>query len=286
MNPVPFDFRKPVRLPAEWHKVLMGWFQTTSALAVRGWVKQLPVELKVAANSLEDGYAREFLADLPAETIGQRIMIGDRVPTMLALPRALVLNLVGVMLGESNAQGDRELTVVEEELMDYFLVNHWFPYFRESWPGLAPPSFHLQQRETQPKYSRLFAATEILVGLHFEVRGPFGQAKGQWFFPRQPLIQALSKEPVKAPAAIDEKEVTARKTQIVRSLPLSIECILGTAHLRLSELTRLQVGDVLLLDGSAAEGATAQAGGRPLFRGQVGRTGAWKAFRIDSFIEK
>ena len=145
---------------------------------------------------------------------------------------------------------------------------------------------HLQQREPQPRYSRQFAATEILVGLHFELRGPFGLAKGQWFFPRQPLIQALSKEPVTAPAVIDEKEVSARKAQIVRSLPLSTECILGTAHLQLSELSRLQVGDVLVLDGSAAEGVTARAGGRPLFRGQVGRTGTWKAFRIDSIIEK
>ena len=42
MNPIPFDFRKPVRLPPEWHKVLMGWFQTACALAGRAWAKQLP----------------------------------------------------------------------------------------------------------------------------------------------------------------------------------------------------------------------------------------------------
>src|ERR1700722_16760939 len=147
MKPVPFDFRKPVRLPTEWHKVLMGWFQTASALAPRGWAQQLPAGLTVAIHSLEDGYAREMLAGLPADFIGQRIMIGEgRVPPMLALPRALILNLGGVMLGENNGQEDRELTVVEEDLADYFLVTYWLPYFRDSWPGPTPPPFRPQHR--------------------------------------------------------------------------------------------------------------------------------------------
>lgn len=132
----------------------------------------------------------------------------------------------------------------------------------------------------------MFAPVDVLVSLHWHMRGPFGDAKGQWLLPRQPLIQALSREPATAPAAADEKEVATRKTQIVRTVPLSLECILGTAQLKLSELSSLQVGDVLLLDGSTALGVTACAGGRPLFRGQAGRTGAWKAFRIDSIIEK
>jgi flagellar motor switch protein FliM len=283
-----------VRLPPEWHKVLHGWFQTAAALANRGWAKQLPAALEVSTGALEDCHAGPTLAELPPATIGQRIMIAEgRVPTMLVLPRPLLLNLVGILLGENRAQDDRELTTVEEELADFFLVNHWLPYFRESWPGPTVQSgvqggmaWQLLQREAEPNYSRLFAAGEVLVKLPWKIHGPFGDGRGQWLFPRQALVQALKKDQPTTTQADDEKTAATRKTQLVRSLPLSIECVLGTAKLRLSELSRLQVGDVLLLDQRAGEPLAASVGGRPLFRGQMGRNGSWKAIRIESFIEK
>jgi flagellar motor switch protein FliM len=291
MIPVPYDFRKPARLPPEWHKLLQGWFQTSTTLASRGWAKQFPEPVDVGAGILEDCYAQATLAELPTASIGQRIMIGQgRVPTMLVLPRTLLLNLIGIMLGDNRPQEDRELTVVEDQLADYFLDNHWLPYFRESWPGPSLPggkqAWQLLQREAEPNYSRLFEPSDVLVNLHWKIRGPFGEGQGQWLFPRQALLQALAKEQVTADPGADEKIAAARKAQIVRALPLSIECILGTTQLRLSDLSRLQVGDVLLLDQRASDDMAALVGGRPMFRGRMGRDGSWKAFRIESFTEK
>jgi flagellar motor switch protein FliM len=287
MNPVPYDFRKPVRLPQEWHKLLQGWFRLSTSLAGRGWAKQLPEPLELSAGTMEDCYAQAVLAELPADSIGQHIpLAGGTLPTMLILPRPLLLNIVGLMVGEQQTQSDRELTAVEEELADFFFANHWLPYFRETWPGPAPLLGLVQQREAQPSYSRLFSTGEVLLSLHWRMHGPFGDGQGQWLLPRQALLQALMKDQEAAAQAGDEKEAAVRRAQIVRALPLSIECILGTAQLRLSELARLQVGDVLLLDQRIGDDVSASVGGRQLFRGQVGRNGSWKAFRIQSFIEK
>ena len=67
---------------------------------------------------------------------------------------------------------------------------------------------------------------------------------------------------------------------------LSVEVVLGSAELRLSELSSLQVGDVVLLDQRATDGVLARAGGHELFRGQAGRVGSWKAFQIDTNVKK
>ena len=290
MNPEPYDFRKPVRLAPEWQKLLLTWFQTSAALAARAWSKQIPVALELTMGPLEDVHAHTALAELPADAIGQRIaMATGTVPTMFVVPRPLLLNVIGAMLGESHAHEDRDLTTVEEELADYFIVNHWLPFFVESWPGPPVPAgqlWQLQHREAQPSYSRLFEPTEVLVKLNWKLRGPFGEGKGQWLFPRKALLQAVRKDQSSEDESSDEKVAAARKAQIVRTLPLSIECILGTAQLRLSELSRLQVGDVLLLDQRTGDNVTAFANGQQLFRGQVGRNGSWKAFRVESFIEK
>ncbi len=287
MNPIVYDFRKPARLPPEWHKLLHGWFHTAAALASRGWGKNLSVPLENAGVLMEDFYAQAALAALPGDSIGQHITLGPgRVPTLLVLRRSVLLNLVGVMLGEEQAQEDRELTVVEEQLAEYFLLNHWIPYYRECWPGPVPLSWQLGPREIEPQYSRLFAPGEVLLQLDWQVRGPFGDGRGQWLFPRQALVQALQTEAELAAQSVDEKEITARKVQIVRSLPLAVECILGTAQFSLSELSQLQVGDVLLLDQKSGDRVTALVGGRQMYRAQVGKNGSWKAFRIESFIEK
>ena len=69
-------------------------------------------------------------------------------------------------------------------------------------------------------------------------------------------------------------------------MPVVLELVLGTAELKLSQLSGLQVGDVVLLDQRDQGGIIARAGGLDLFRGRAGRTGSWKAFQIQSVVEK
>jgi flagellar motor switch protein FliM len=51
----------------------------------------------------------------------------------------------------------------------------------------------------------------------------------------------------------------------------------------LSQLARLQSGDVILLDQDATDDVMVGSGGRRIFRAKVGRTGARKAIRIEAF---
>ena len=151
MNVSPYDFTKPIRLPADWINRLSGWFATACTQANRSWAKQLPVPIEVSAGPLDTAYAQAGLAKLPSTVVAYRVLIaGGQLPTLLVLPRLLLLQIIGVMLGEKSAvTEDRELSVVEENLADYFLVQLWLPFFRESWPSRTPGSLGVRRKRKQ-----------------------------------------------------------------------------------------------------------------------------------------
>jgi flagellar motor switch protein FliM len=286
MTAVPYDFRKPVRLPPEWQQRLSAWYQSAVTLANRAWPKQLgPVE--VALGAAQTTFAQASLASLPAAAVGYRVLIADgRLPTFLVMPRLLYLQLIGVMLGDSAASSDRELTLVEENLAEYFLTNFWLPFFRESWPGASPVKWELSDRETDPQASRFFGARDVLVTLPWQIRGAWGVSDGVWLFLKKGLFDTLGDGAASSPAVIDDKTAALRKQALVQTLPVRLDFVLGTAELKLSQLSSLAVGDVLLLDQRDQDGVRADVGSQHLFSGRVGRVGSRKAFRIESFLEK
>jgi len=288
MNAILHDFTKPTRLPTDWQNRLTSWFRSAVALANKSWAKELPVPLEVSVLALDVCFAHQALSRLTEAFLAYRVKVaGERVPTLFTLPRPLLLNLVGALVGEKTADAaDRELTPVEENLMEYFLAKYWLTLFRETWPGSNPVSWVLEPREANPQCSKVFSPADVLVSLNWQIKGPWGESAGTWLFQKKGLLEELGGADTLTPAPIPEAQVSARRQAIISALPIAIEVVLGTAELKLSQLSRLQVGDVVVLDQRCDEGATAKAGDRNLFRGQVGRVGSCKALRIESAVER
>jgi flagellar motor switch protein FliM len=288
MNVTLHDFTKPTRLPTDWRHRLTAWCKVALGLASKAWAKELPLPLEAGVDRLDVDYANAALGQLPEGHVGYRVQIaGDRLASMLVLPRTLVVHLVRALLGDKDVNIDpaRDLSPIDENLANYFFVEHWLKYFREAWPAL-PVTWTLESKDANPQCSRCFAPTDTLVTLHWHMTGAWGTTAGQWFFARRGLLEVLGGTDATQPLAIPETQVAARRQAIVASLPVTLEVVLGAAEIKLSQLSHLQVGDVIVLDRSREEGATARAGGVELFRGQVGRQGSWKAFQIDSAVEK
>src|SRR5882672_8622584 len=175
MNLKPHDFTKPARLSAAWDERLISWVRAALVLANKTWAKQLPIRLEAAVSDWEGLYAQQALSQLPDPCLAYRVMVSEsRFPTLLVMPRTLMLNLVGGLLGdEDNASaGDRELTLVEENLADYFLVEYWLSAFREAWPAVHPATWVLDGRESNPASSRIFGAADVLLAMNWQIRGP------------------------------------------------------------------------------------------------------------------
>jgi flagellar motor switch protein FliM len=284
MNARPHDFTKPAPLPAAGRERLVNWSRVALAQQNKAWAKQLPVRLEAELIQWDGLYSPQALARLPDPCLAYRVTVGDgKLPSLLVLPRNLMLNLVAALLGEDgNADaGDRELTLVEEGLADYFLTEYWLSAFRETWPNGPTTSWVLEGREANPVRTRIFAANEVVQAFNWQISGPWGESNSVWLFPERRLMSALGGTETTAPPPI----TPARRATIVKALPMVVQIVLGIAELKLSELRRLQVGDVLLLDQNHGDQAVARVGSHELYRGRVGRSGSCKAFQIKSLIE-
>lgn len=287
MNVSRYDFTKPAPLTAAVRDRFTSWSRSALALTNKSWSKQLPVRMEAVLKEWEAVYARQALARLPEPCLAYRVILaGGKLTTLLVLPRKLMLNLVAALLGDDGAAPEeRDLTMVEEGLADYFLVEYWLTAFRETWPGGPTASWVLDGRDANPARSRLYAPEESLQAFHWLIRGPWGDAAGVWLFPQTAFLGALAGTEQTAGQA-PEPISPARRASAVQALPILVQVILGTAELKLSQLRRLQVGDVLVLDKAGENQASACVGARELYRGRIGRRGSSKAFQIKSLPEK
>lgn len=285
MNVKVHDFRKPAPLPLAWRERLQKWSRTAVAQANKAWAKQLPIALEVKAGDWEGTYAAQALAAIKDPCIAYRVTIAaGRVSTLLVLPRDLMFSLVATLLGESDhGSSGRDLTIVEEGIADYFLTEYWLSAFREAWPGGAASSWVLDGRESPGGRNRCFAAGEGIQIFRWEIGGPWGDAGGVWLFPEKALLAALDGKDPASPAAAAPGPTAARRASLVQALPVTMQVILGSTEVKLSQLRSLQVGDVLLLDPNGQ--AVARVGSQELYRGRVGRRGSTKAFQIKSLPE-
>jgi flagellar motor switch protein FliM len=217
---------------------------------------------------------------------GYRITIGEnRLPTLLLVPRSLLLVLTLGLLGETveRAPDDRELTDLERSLIEYFLQTQWLPAFKETWPSDVDAIWQSPQTEVNPACSRLFKPDELVLVFTCVVMVPFGEQKLSWLFHKKGLAQLVGlRETTATPADPAHSNLEA----LVRGMPLDLVVVLGKVELGIAQLARLEVGDVLLLHQQVSEPLTAMVGDEPKFRGWAGRAGTSAAFRIESLIDE
>lgn len=284
MNVQPHDFRRPTPLAMEWRDRLTSWWQASATQATKEWAKQLPSPVDLTIDPIDLCFAGPILTRQPEDSLVYRIKLGDRLTSLLILKRTLMLNLAGTLLGDNGAATDRELTLIEEKLGEYFLMQHWLMSFRATWPAVQGVSWVLDGRERNLASSRLYAESEVLLVMNWKLKGVWGEGEGNWYFPKKGLTGLLS--PTAASEVIPEAQLAIRRDAIVQKLPLHVEFILGSTEVKLSELSSLRVGDVVMLDQRATEGIQACSGGQAILRGLIGRVGAWKAFQVESSIKK
>ncbi len=287
MNAIPHDFRKPCKLSGDWPQKLTVWARQAFDQANKTWAKQLPFSVEGSLLDVDVRYGKDSLSTLPEDIAGYRILLADRqVTTFLCLPRSTLLKLVGAMLGDNDSTDTkREMTLIEENLADYFLVHYWLPFFREAWPGTKLASWELQPREKNPQCLRLFADSDVLITWNWLLRGPWGECTGTWFFHKNSLFESLGDRSRLASESMPETQLKSCREAIVTMLPLTVEVVVGTAELKLSQLSQLQIGDVVLLNLRDENSIVARAGGRDLFRGKAGRLGSSKALQIEAINE-
>jgi flagellar motor switch protein FliM len=290
MTIAPYDFCKPGRLASDRESRFAGWLRLATALATRKWAKSLPFQAEWTVHGFDTFRPTDSLARLSETAVAYRLgLAGGQVTTLLAMPRPLVLAVAAGFVGDAGKAlpADRELTLVEESLFEFFVNNHLLPPLKETWPGSEPACPELLQAEPNPRWSRLFGADAPLVVCTFLLSGPFGVEEWHWLLPREGLLVLLDRPDQATPEA--EAEAAAVKPRLearVNDLPIAITVCLGSVEVRLSQLSRLRVGDVVVLDQRVSEPLTAAMGEEDKYRGWPGRVGSSQAFKIESLLNR
>src|SRR5207302_11494235 len=129
---------------------------------------------------------------------------------------------------------DREPTPVEASLCDFLVEHLLLPAAQETWLGPEAIDIRFGQRETNLRYSRVFAPSASLAVSSFALRGPFGEQACCWLVPQKLMLHLLAddQEQVEEPAGkpADRAEIE----HLVRGLPVPISVTLGSADVPLS----------------------------------------------------
>jgi flagellar motor switch protein FliM len=288
MNYRPHNFRRPSRLPGDLERRLTDWCGSAGPLATRKWARHLAYRLELRFEQLDIVRAAEAFAQLPDATVGYRAAFGPAPwQTILALPGPLALAVVAGLQGESvmALPEERELSPVEDALVQFLLRDFLLPALRDTWPGSTPLQLELGSREPHPKWSRAFPPEENLLVLGLEAEGPFGRQPMKWLLPHKPLVEFLLPPRTSEDAGRRGDTARQRLEASVREIPVPVSINLGQAQLTLPQLARLRVGDVIVLDQPITETLQARVGGQNKFRVWCGKIGSRHAFQIHSVHE-
>jgi len=179
MNVEVYDFRRPPQAVGGLQQRVTAWIQTACKRAGKAWGRHLPFAPELTLQCVEVLPPAMALPRLPETTVGQVLTLGPGgASSLLAWPRPLAQGLVAAMLGEAPAvlPADRELTIVEQTLLQHLIKQLMLPILQESWPAAEPLTFTLGAREPSPRWTRLFVTAGDLLVCCCRILCPFGEA--------------------------------------------------------------------------------------------------------------
>lgn len=288
MNLQRHNFGKLGKLTSDLDQRVTAWLKAALALAARNWQKTLPFELALTYAALDIARPGDALEQLPETIVTYRVTLDNGTTTLLCFPRLVVATIVAGLLGDVTGppSEDRELSVVEESLWQYFLQDFLLQAMQETCTGIVPLTLTLEEREANAQWSRAFQGSGNLVVCGFAAAGPFGNESCRWLVPIKAML-ALFGVTKRQPGEPSPEPVVASPLveSLVESLPVEIAVSLGSAEISLMQMTRLSVGDMVILDQRVSEPLTASLGGGPKLLGWAGRVGMHLAFKIEDLQE-
>lgn len=287
MTHKPYNFRKPDRLAGTLEHRLSAWLRAACQLAVAKGARHLPFRIEMAPHGLEMAPPAEVLGRLSEAMIAYRVAFAGEPPNMMFVwPRPLALALVAGLLGESPEAlpEDRELSAVELSLCEYLMQSLPAIVLQETWTGTTPLKLAVSERESSPRWTRLFVKAEQVLQCAFTMRGSFGEQDWYWLAPHHVMQELVNRAGEEEPALI-QQDAPRKLETLVRELPVEVAVELGMVELSLSQLAGLAPGDLLILNQRVSEPLTVRVDNRAKFRGWPGRVGSRQSLQIESLGE-
>ncbi|WP_437204135.1 FliM/FliN family flagellar motor switch protein [Planctomicrobium sp. SH664] len=278
------DFKSPRRPSTDAFRQLSMWLASTCTVAQESWSSLLshPVELKSVA--VDPAQLRSTLQRLPEDGLGVYLSIGEaHLPSMIVFTARQVRGLIADLLelSEESATDCSRLSAVESAMLE-LLFQKLAEAMGDAWPGSTPLKCRYLDLTARPQRTRLFPMDSALLVGRLQLTSRFGEETCHWLLLKEGTERLIFDELGEAPAG--ERESDPALASLTERIPVEMVVELGTAQLSMSQIERLNVGDVLLLDQFLNRPALARVEGTPKWAGLPVRIGSRQAFEITHLI--
>ncbi len=286
-----YDFRRPERVSKDQLKGLQSLFEAFSRELGIVLPPFLRTVVRVDLVSIDQLTYDEFILSVARPT---SMSIIDMSPldghAVIEMSPSMVFPIVDRVLGgRGQAMGTpRELTEIEDRIV-YRIILMILDSWKRAWEHLVEFKMGVVNQESDPLIVQIVAGSEMVILVGYEVY--IGETVGSMnmcvpLVVVNPILDQISTQAHYQRQVAPEILAQNRRQleNVVRRTHVTVEPVLGSTRLPLSEIWRLQRGDVVTLDTYHAEAIPVRVGGITRFMGRPGKRGEQSSVQLVSIV--
>ena len=281
-----YDFKRPERISKDQMRTL----QTLHETFARGFGAQLSgflrsiVEVRVA--TAEQMTYSEFISSLPNPTCFTLLNCSPLDGQFcVEISPLIVYPFVDRLLGGNNKGlviPQRPMTSIEGRLLERIL-GLGFGSLSEAWTGVRDLEFGIDAMESNPHLVQIVPPNEVVVVIGFEIK--LGSRAGTMslcmpYNVIEPVMEDLNAENWLVAGRGDASAADPAIVAKLQDSNLQVEATLAETTITLSELGKLEVGDIITTDREAKEPVVVSIEGRAKYEAVLGQHRGQRALRI------
>ncbi len=286
-----YDFRRPERVSKDQLKGLQSLFEAFARELGILLPPFLRTVVRVDLVSIDQLTYDEFILSVARPT---SMSIIDMAPlegrAVIELSPTMVFPIVDRVLGGKGVAlpTARELTEIEDRIV-YRIILMVLDTWKRAWEHLVEFKMSVVSQESDPLIVQIVAGSEMIVLVGYEVY--IGETVGSMnmcipLVVLNPVLEQISSQ-AHFQRALPQDVIDQNRAHIesvVRRASVDVEPILGQTRLMLSDVARLQPGDVIPLDTAAAQPIPVRVGGITRFLAKPGRRGEQSSVQLTSVV--
>ncbi len=258
MEPVSYDFRRPIQLSREHSRMLQLALEGYARQATNVFTSSLRTVCQVSLVSIEQRSYGEYVESLGASTY-MTLFSAEPVSGagILEMPVPATMVCIDHMLGGpgSSVQPNRPLTEIEGAVVRGF-VERLLGELRYSLEGVVAMTPAITGVEYSPQFAQAAGVADVVVVASFDMRLADTEHRMTLCLPFSGLLPHLVKASAPTPVSDRERmqraEAAALLHEQFHEVPLDVRVALRNTRLAPDDLGNLAVGDVIRLSHPAA----------------------------------
>lgn len=258
VDPVPYDFRRPIQLSREHARTLQLGFDGFARQATTVFTSSLRTVCSVTLSNIEQRTYAEYVDSLGQSTY-MTMFSADPMPGvgMIEVPLFAIFSCVDHMLGGpgSDTQPDRPLTEIESGVATG-LVERLLSEMRYYLAPVVPLEPTITGVEYNPQFAQVAGTADVMVVVTFDLRINERPHRMTVCLPFSGLVPHLTSANQSGPMSDRERMQRATSAQLLQQqfekVPVQVSVRFRPTKLGPDAISSLQPGDVLRLSHSAS----------------------------------